>query len=59
MSLVLMMIRVDIAAPLMDALAATATLTGAVHVGYFGKAGVENWRKIGNTRNDDDNETEG
>ena len=24
----------------------TATLAGAVHVGYFGKAGVENYKKI-------------
>lgn len=43
----------------MEALTATATLTGAVHVGYFGKAGMENWRKIGNKENEDDDETEG
>lgn len=57
-SLILMLVRPDTTAFLMDALATSATLTGAVHVGYYGKAGAENWRKIGNLTYDDD-EAEG
>lgn len=31
---------------MIDVLQTAATLAGAVHVGYFGKAGVENFKKI-------------
>ena len=31
---------------MIDVLQTAATLAGVVHVGYFGKAGVENFKKI-------------
>lgn len=43
-------------------LSTTATLTGAVHLAYFGKAGVENYKKIEQScahGHSDDEESEG
>lgn len=46
LSFVAMFLRPELSEAFLGLFTTTATLTGVVHVGYFGKAGVENYKKI-------------
>lgn len=54
-TMILISVNRETSEPMVAILATTATLAGAVHVGYFGKAGVENYHKISVQNADDDN----